>query len=109
MSRVRSSLLLVAALAATACRDATGLQDATITLVNQSALRVEYVFISQCTDPDWGPDRLEADEIIAAGASRQFTVEAGCWDMQAQLEDGRTVEDRGVELVDNERHQWIVQ
>lgn len=110
LRRARRLLALAVLLAGAGCRDATGTRPATVTLTNRTALRVEYVFFSQCTDEDWGLDRLGEKEVVAPGASRTWNdLDPGCWDFQAVLEDGREIEDRGVDLPSGGERRWIVE
>lgn len=59
---------------------------ATITVLNQTNGRILQVFFRTCGAAQWGSDRLPddpVDGVIQVGASRSFTVEAGCYDMRA--------------------------
>lgn len=64
-------------------------------LQNPSTIRVEnnlggpvlFFFVRACGSTDWGEDLLPLDPVqgtIQPGSSKDFTVEAGCYDMQAQ-------------------------
>jgi len=61
---------------------ATG-RPATLTLANDSSQEVCYVCISPTTDDEWGNDWLGAEETIPPGASRDFEVTAGSYDLLA--------------------------
>jgi hypothetical protein len=63
--------------------------------INPSVVRVEnnlsgpvlFFRVRGCGTTDWGEDLLPTDPIngtIQPGASKDFTVEAGCYDLQAQ-------------------------
>lgn len=55
----------------------------TITLRNDANVGVVSVNIAQCTDPEWGANRLNSAETIAPGAVRNWTFPAGCYDVRA--------------------------
>ena len=80
------SLVLVAACSG---EDATGPAEpppsttATISLTNNASIPIVRVAYSGCDESDWGPNRLGADETIAPGAVRSFTVPPGCYDVRA--------------------------
>jgi len=55
-----------------------------VTIVNHSPAEVCYVMISPADSDSWGEDRLSADETILSGQTRQFTVDAGSYDIMVQ-------------------------
>ena len=57
--------------------------DATLSLSNGANVAIQSVFISSCDETTWGEDRLGATETIAPGASRTFSLPAGCYDIRA--------------------------
>ena len=60
---------------------------ATIRVVNNLGGPVLFFRVRACGTTDWGDDLLPTDPIegtIQPGASKDFTVEAGCYDLQAQ-------------------------
>lgn len=60
---------------------------ATITVNNQLMGPVLFFRVRACGTTDWGQDLLPSDPVegtIQPGTSKDFTVEAGCYDMQAQ-------------------------
>lgn len=65
----------------------------TIEVANQTAdLHVFMLFFRECGTTNWGLDRLPDDPCtsigcIAPAQSRSFTVEAGCYDLKADLAD----------------------
>ena len=59
--------------------EATG----TIEVVNNTGGVLDVVLISECNASTYGLDRMGDNEVIPAGASRAFTVSAGCWDVDA--------------------------
>jgi len=74
-------------------------RDATIRVRNSSSGVIDGVFISQCASNEWGPNRLPAGTVITQGQSRDFGgLEPGCWDLLAELQDGRAAEFYALEL-----------
>jgi hypothetical protein len=59
--------------------EATG----TIEVINDTDGLLDVVLISECNASTYGLDRMGDNEVIAPGASRAFTVSAGCWDVDA--------------------------
>ena len=47
-------------------------QNPSITIVNNTGFVVYYVYISSTADPNWGPDRLDANQVLRNGDS--FTM-----------------------------------
>jgi len=88
---LRSALLGAGLLALTACEsmvtggtllrpgEPTGL----IRVTNASSHVVDNVLISDCGASTYGLNRMPAGEKIMPGQSRDFTVSAGCWDVDA--------------------------
>ena len=62
--------------------EATG----TIEVVNNTSNRLDAVLISECDASTYGLNRLPEGAHIPSGDSYQFTVSAGCWDV-----DGGTI------------------
>ena len=59
--------------------EATG----TIEVINNTGGTLDVVLISECNASTYGLDRMGENEVIPHGASRAFTVSAGCWDVDA--------------------------
>ena len=59
--------------------EATG----TIEVINNTGGTLDVVLISECDASTYGLDRMGDTEVIPHGASRAFTVSAGCWDVDA--------------------------
>ena len=94
--RVAAALLLAAACGGDA---AAPERDATIRVRNSSSGVIDGVYISQCASDEWGPNRLPAGTVITQGQSRDFGgIEPGCWDLLAELQDGRAAEFYALEL-----------
>ena len=62
-----------------------------IKISNQSPYDICYVQISASDQDQWGEDQLGAQEKIAAGASRSFTVAAGVHDVKVMDCNQRTL------------------
>ncbi len=60
--------------------------DTQIVVVNETGETIFRVFYSDCTDPQWGDDRLEDDEVIETGNEREFNVDEGCYDIRADFD-----------------------
>lgn len=93
----RRLILAAAVLALPACGDDGSLPPpevrGTIEVVNESAdLQLWKLFFRRCGTTNWDLDRLPntpctADGCIAPQESRQFIVEAGCYDLRADFAD----------------------
>lgn len=59
--------------------EATG----TIQVVNNTGGNLDVVLISECDASTYGLDRMGDTEVIPPGSTRDFTVSAGCWDVDA--------------------------
>ncbi|HEX6106247.1 MAG TPA: hypothetical protein VFZ26_11735 [Gemmatimonadales bacterium] len=88
MTRIKLMAVAIASLALAACGkgDSTGpatAESGTIVLLNDSSTPIVAVNFSGCDDDSWGPNRLAEAETLAPGALRNWTVEAGCYDLRA--------------------------
>lgn len=88
MIRLDLLALTLATLALAACGkgDSTGpsaSEAGTIVLLNDSSTPVVEVNFSSCDDDSWGPNRLASAEALGPGAIRDWSVEAGCYDVRA--------------------------
>ena len=91
LSLLRGGLVLACALGLAACSsmitggdlirpgEATG----TIEVYNDTSNDFHAVLISECSASTYGLNRMADGEVIPPGGSRQFTVSAGCWDVDA--------------------------
>src|SRR5687768_13676495 len=61
--------------------DPTEPQATRLRVLNSSVNAIRDVHFSLCTDTDWGPDRLAANETINPGAEKIWDTNAGCWDV----------------------------
>ncbi|MFV1987128.1 MAG: hypothetical protein ACC682_07590 [Gemmatimonadota bacterium] len=75
------------------CSDSSGPQlpifdnPSTVRVVNDLLGPVLFFRVRGCGTTDWGEDLLPTDPVegtIQPGNSKDFTVEAGCYDLQAQ-------------------------
>jgi hypothetical protein len=57
--------------------EATGI----IEVVNNTSDPLHAVLISECNASTYGLNRLPENTVIPSGGSFQFTVSAGCWDV----------------------------
>jgi hypothetical protein len=106
LRRPISALVLALSVAAfTGCDEITGGDDATIVVENNASVTVFYMYISECTDDDWGEDEL-GSETIAPGEEEEFDVDAGCWDLRAEFSDDTFAEDFGIELDEGDEFTW---
>jgi hypothetical protein len=72
----------------------------TIRVSNSTSAAMWFVYFSPCETTDWGVDRL-GDDVILSGNSVQWTsVPTGCWDVKAELSDGREAESAFSQTVD---------
>jgi hypothetical protein len=60
-----------------------GTATGTIEVVNGTADQLHAVLISNCNASTYGLNRLPDGMAIPPGGSYQFTVSAGCWDVDA--------------------------
>jgi hypothetical protein len=81
---------------------------AVLVLINRAEVPVRYVYLSPCGAGDWGPDRLDTDEVLMPGQSRAFALAPGCWDARAVFRDGRDAEERGVAMTTQSQRTWTV-
>ena len=59
--------------------EATG----TLQVVNGTSNYIDTIAISECNASTYGLDRLPDDVSLAPGEYYEFTVSAGCWDVDA--------------------------
>jgi hypothetical protein len=82
----RFVLAFGAALTLAACGDDSGSTGPSLStfvmLRNEANTPIVSVNISQCSDASWGPNRLGTNESVAPGATRNFTVTPGCYDVR---------------------------
>ena len=110
IKRTTLQLLAIGALAlvAEACGGRTVVIQAEATaefvVLNQSQYTICYVNFSPTTDPNWGEDRLGAQEVIAPSQSRGWRVPADTYDFRLLDCNQRTLmERRGEPIGSNQR------
>ncbi|MDH3732482.1 MAG: hypothetical protein OEU54_03070 [Gemmatimonadota bacterium] len=84
---VAAVLLPIAACSSDAPMGPTFQNPSTIRVANNLLGPVLFFRVRACGTTDWGQDLLPTDPIegtIQPGESKDFTVEAGCYDLQAQ-------------------------
>lgn len=81
----------------------------TLTIVNNTASTVCYVYISSSEDEEWGPDQLGANNTVPSGGSFDITdIPAGTYDLKATDCDNVTLaEQYGVTLGDQD-YTWAL-
>lgn len=55
----------------------------TITVINGTSQVIDVILISECGASTYGLDRLPDNVALGNGESFDFTVSAGCWDVDA--------------------------
>lgn len=120
MQRIRGvwafALAAVVGLGVAACGEETEpppTGEGTLRFVNASGEPIVSAFYDLCVVPVWGPDKLADGEVIADGAEKSFTVDAGCWDVRVDFVDNAGPADRGPELLgvdldDGETFTWTI-
>ena len=83
----------------------SGAISATLDIVNQTSSQIYYLYLSSCSSDSWGSDQLGSD-VIAVGSTYSFSMTPGCWDLRAELRDGREVDRRGVNMSPGGRGSW---
>jgi hypothetical protein len=107
----RTALALASVLTLAGCGDdddgpTGGSGRASLRVTNQAARTILFVYISPCSDPTWGEDRL-GDATIAPGASFSWSeLPSGCYDLRADLDDDRTSQEFEVQLRAGQRFEW---
>ena len=99
------SLALVGALALTAAAPPAA---GSITLYNESGFTVTHVYISDCDTDDWEDDLLGPTEVLSPGESVAVALDTGCWDLMAQLDNGRTLETYSVGVGPYDEVEWVI-
>jgi len=79
-----------------------------VTIVNGlEHWNIEYVYISDIEEEDWGRNSLPSNVILTPGDSIEIAVEAGTFDIQIVDEDGDTYTRWGQE-VPEQGYRWEV-
>ncbi len=77
-----------------------------IRLVNGASRPIFFAYFSRCEDPSWGQDRLR-DATVSPGASFRWSdLPPGCYDFQAELDDGRVAETYDVRIGAGRTYEW---
>lgn len=67
-------------------------QHGTLRVQNDSAWCIFRVRFSPTYDSQWGQDRLRSDEVIMSGATRDWLVPTGDYNVKIEFEDGRALD-----------------
>lgn len=114
------TLGLIAAALSLGCGGDDGMTNpdnpATIRIQNNMIGPVIFVFFRSCGSFQWGEDRLGETERIEPGDDREWTVEAGCWDLRADVLNapaGEATEileetNLGNEIAEAEEFLWLL-
>ena len=92
----RALALLLALSVGSACssgdKSPTGtVSTGTLKVQNSSNRTIERLFYSDCASTVWGPERLQG-AVISPNGTKQFTVDAGCYDVLAVATTGEQAE-----------------
>ena len=90
-------VVIAASVSTLGCGDdeVTFQDQATIRITNRTGGKILRVFFKTCGAALWGEDRLPSDPVtgvIEVNASRDLSVEAGCYDLKADHFSGPTSE-----------------
>jgi hypothetical protein len=81
-----------------------------VNVVNETEAPIQAVHFSSCKDPNWGPDRLDATEVIPPKASRFFDMHDGiadcCRDLLVRFANGAARQRKGLNVC--EVYEWVV-
>ena len=81
---------------------------ATLRVVNGTASPITRLFWQRCTNPLWGPDRLEG-RTIAPGATLVIdSVPSGCYDLRADADGGRRATRFQQNLAGGATYEWPI-
>ncbi len=84
--------------------------DASVTLINETAEDVCYVFISSAGADSWGEDWLGAEDLVQTDEQIQFELEPGVYDFQARdCEDNILSEDFDIPIESGELIEWPIE
>ena len=87
------------------------LNDHGINIINETEAPIYGVHFSACKDPNWGPDRLGANEVIAPKAAHYFNMHDGisncCRDVLARFADGAQKQRKALNVC--QVYEWVVQ
>ena len=80
----------------------------TLTLVNDSSYTVTHVYVSPCEEDEWLGDLLDADEVLEPGYEVEVTVDDGCWDLLAVVENDVELSTFTVDVSPGEALLWTI-
>ena len=76
-------------------------------IVNSTGVSIFYLYLSSCSSNSWGSDQLGSD-VILSGTTYRFQMTPGCWDLRAELSDGRETERFGEQMYAGGSKTWTV-
>jgi len=72
--------------------------DHTFKITNNGGHQVDHILISPISSEKWGPDQLDADQVLAPNHSITFTIDTDCeMDVLFVYHDGTKVTKRDVD------------
>lgn len=80
---------------------------ASLVVINNASQPVYYLYASGCSESNWGPDRLDDDQVIMPGDTASFTMTTGCWDLRAVFRDGTDVVRRNANITASD-WRWTI-
>ena len=105
MTKTKWILTAIIAMSLIACGDDDPASSKTVTLTIENRIAddsdtydIWTVAISPAGSDNWGDDRLGASEVLAFGASKEFDLTSGKYDLRVQDEDGDCYYDVGRSL-----------
>jgi hypothetical protein len=76
-------------------------QNATLTITNNTGFTMLLVLFSEAGDDEWGPNRLDTDEVLENRSSRSWTVRPGTYDIRLVDGEGDTFTKAAVSVKDS--------
>lgn len=77
----------------------------TFTVVNGSHYRIDHLYVSPNTDPNWGPDRL-GQYVLLPGYQYQLTIVRGWYDVELVDRNGYKCVVRSVDFLNGDT--WTI-
>lgn len=76
-------------------------------VANRTDQSLHYLYASECSQNNWGPDQLGSDT-VPAGSSYTFTITPGCWDFKVRFADGQETVQRGQRIQSGGSLRWTI-
>ena len=90
----------------TGCDDEPVGSNPDLIVENAASVSISQVYIRDCPVKFWGENRLDDNEVIAAGERRPFNVGAGCYDLLVYFSTDRTTDRHNLEVPEDEPVLW---